>query len=183
MDPQSSPLRPESGGRLLDVMHDQLRTLRYSYRTEQQYLHWVRRFVLFHQKRHPRDLGAADVESFLTHLAVDRRASASTQNQALSALLFLYQKVLEIELPWLDNIVRAKRSRHVPVVVTHTEVRAVIAQLEDEYWLVATLLYGAGLRLQEALQLRTRSGTALRRTCSSAATTYARCRNCSATVT
>lgn len=94
------------------------------------------------------------MESFLTHLAVDRRVSASTQNQALSALLFLYRKVLEVELPWLENIVRAKRSRHVPVVLTHTEVRAVIAQLEDEYWLIATLLYGAGLRLQEALQLR-----------------------------
>jgi len=135
-------------------MRDQLRTLRYSYRTEQQYLQWVRRFVLFHQKRHPRDLGAAGVEAFLTHLAVERRVSAPTQNQALSALLFLYQKVLGVELPWLDNVVRAKRSRHVPVVLTHAEARAVIAQLEDEYRLIATLLYGSGLRLQEALQLR-----------------------------
>jgi site-specific recombinase XerD len=87
-------------------MRDRLRTLRYSYRTEQQYLQWVRRYVLFHQRRHPRDLGAAEVESFLTHMAVDRRVSASTQNQALSALLFLYQMVLELELPWLPCAMR-----------------------------------------------------------------------------
>ena len=140
--------------RLLDVMRDRLRTLRYSYRTEQQYLHWVRRYVLFHQKRHPRDLAGAEIEAFLTHLAVDRKVSASTQNQALAAMLFLYQKVLDVDLPWLENVVRAKRSRHIPVVLTHTEVRTVLAQLDDDYWLIATLLYGAGLRLQEALQLR-----------------------------
>jgi len=92
-------------------MRDKLRTLHYSYRTEQQYLQWTRRYVLFHRKRHPAEMGAAELEQFLTNLAVDRCVSAATQNQALAALLFLYQKVLEIELPWLDNVVRAKASR------------------------------------------------------------------------
>ena len=98
----------EAKPRLLDQMRDRLRTQHYSYRTEQQYLFWVRRFILFHGKRHPRDLGADDVTAFLTHLAVNRRVSAATQSQALSAVLFLYRKVLEIELPWLDGVVRAK---------------------------------------------------------------------------
>ena len=140
--------------RLLDRVRDQLRTLHYSYRTEQQYLFWVRRFILYHGKRHPSEMAAREVESFLTHLAVDRRVSASTQNQALAAILFLYQKVLQVELPWLDGVVRAKASRYLPVVLTTSEVRAVLAQLDGEYWLIANLLYGAGLRLREALQLR-----------------------------
>jgi hypothetical protein len=135
-------------------VREKLRTLHYSYRTEQQYLQWVRRYILFHQKRHPREMGAPEVEAFLSHLAVVRKISASTQNQALAALLFLYQKVLELELPWLKDVVRAKPSRHLPVVLTHTEVRAVLARLEDEYWLIGSILYGGGLRLQEALQLR-----------------------------
>jgi len=115
---------------------------------------WVRRFILFHDRRHPRAMGAPEVEAFLTHLAVTRKVSASTQNQALAALLFLYQTVLEFELPWLKDVVRAKPSRHLPVVLTHKEVRAVLARLEDEYWLIGSILYGGGLRLQEALQLR-----------------------------
>ena len=98
----------EAKPRLLDQMRDRLRTQHYSYRTEQQYLFWVRRFILFHGKRHPRDLGADDVTAFLTHLAVNRRVAAATQSQALSAVLFLYRKVLEIELPWFDGVVRAK---------------------------------------------------------------------------
>ncbi len=140
--------------RLLDLVQGRLRTLHYSYRTEQQYLGWIRRFILFHGKRHPTDMGAVEVEGFLTHLAVDRQVSASTQNQALAAILFLYQKVLEIELPWLDGVVRAKRSRHLPVVLSAKEVRAVLAKLDGEYWLVGNVLYGGGLRLLEALRLR-----------------------------
>jgi integron integrase len=144
----------EARPRLLDQVRNQLRTLHYSYRTEQQYLFWVRRFVLFHGKRHPADMAAAEIEAFLTHLAVDRQVSASTQNQALAALLFLYQKVLQVELPWLDGIVRAKLSRHLPVVLTPVEARDVLSQLQGEYWLIGGLLYGAGLRLREALTLR-----------------------------
>jgi integron integrase len=144
----------EARPRLLDQVRNQLRTLHYSYRTEQQYLFWVRRFILFHGKCHPAEMAAAEVEAFLTHLAVDRQVSASTQNQALAALLFLYQKVLRIELPWLDGIVRAKLSRHLPVVLTPGEARDVLSQLNGEYWLIASLLYGAGLRLREALTLR-----------------------------
>jgi len=140
--------------RLLDQVRGHLRTLHYSYRTEQQYLFWIRRFILFHGKRHPLEMAAPEVEAFLTHLAVDRQVSASTQNQALAALLFLYQKVLQVELPWLDGIVRAKQSRYLPVVLSTSEVRSVLAQLQGEYWLIGNLLYGAGLRLREALTLR-----------------------------
>ncbi len=150
-DPPSTAHHPP---RLLDEVRDKLRTLHYSYRTEQQYLQWVRRYILFHGKRHPRTTGAPELEAFLTHLAVTRQVSAATQNQALAALLFLYQKVLGIELPWLKEVVRAKASRRLPVVLTHTEVRAVLARLQDEYWLIACILYGGGLRLQKALQLR-----------------------------
>jgi len=119
--------------RLLDQARERLRTLHYSYRTEQQYLQWIRRFILFIGKRHPREMGAAEVEAFLTHLAVDRSVSASTTNQALAALLFLCQKVLELGLPWLQGIVRAKRSSYVPVVLTQAEVRSVLVNLRDEY--------------------------------------------------
>ena len=120
--------------RLLDQVRDHLRTLHYSYRTEQQYLFWIRRSILFHGKRHPSDMAAREVEDYLTHLAVDRKVSASTQNQALAAILFLHHKVLQIELPRLDGIVRAKQSRYLPVVLTTTEVRAVLAHLKGEYW-------------------------------------------------
>jgi integron integrase len=154
MDPLQGPAPAVRPPRLLDQVRDRLRTLHYSYRTEQQYVQWVRRFILFHDRRHPRAMGAPEVEAFLTHLAVTRKVSASTQNQALAALLFLYQTVLEFELPWLRDVVRAKPSRHLPVVLTHKEVRAVLARLEDEYWLIGSILYGGGLRLQEALQLR-----------------------------
>lgn len=140
--------------RLLEQVHHCLRTLHYSYRTEQQYLAWIRQFILFNGKRHPADMGATEVESYLTHLAVDRRVAASTQNQALAAILFLYKKVLRIELPWLDGIVRAKRSRYLPVVLSQGEVRAVLACMQGQDWLIASLLYGGGLRLLEALRLR-----------------------------
>ena len=140
--------------RLLEQVRRTLRTLHYSYRTEQQYLHWLRRFILFHGKRHPSSLGPAEVEAFLTHLAVERKVSASTQNQALSAILFLYQNVLNVELPWLEGIVRAKPSQYLPVVLTPEEVRAVLERMEHPYRLIANLLYGAGLRISEALRLR-----------------------------
>ena len=140
--------------RLLEQVRDHLRTLHYSYRTEQQYLFWVRRFILFHGKRHPSGMAAPEVEEFLSHLAVDRKVSASTQNQALAAILFLYRKVLQVELPWLDGIVRAKRSAYLPVVLTTAEVRSILAHLKGDYWLIGNLLYGAGLRLRECLQLR-----------------------------
>jgi integron integrase len=144
----------EAKPRLLDQVRQRLRTLHYSYRTEQQYVFWIRRFILFNGKRHPSTLGASEVEAFLTHLAVDRNVSASTQNQALAAILFLYLKALELELPWLDGVVRAKKSQYLPTVLTQNEVRAVLAHLKDRYWLIVNILYGGGLRISEALQLR-----------------------------
>ena len=140
--------------RLLDLVVDAIRRRHYSYRTEQAYLQWIKRFVWFHGKRHPREMGAAEVTAFLTHLARERDVSSSTQNQALSALLFLYGKVLEIELPWMKDIDRAKRPVRVPVVLTRDEVRALLARLEGTKWLMASLLYGSGLRLRECLKLR-----------------------------
>lgn len=140
--------------KLLEQVRNKLRALHYSYRTEKQYLDWIRRFILHHGKRHPGQMSAPEVEAFLTHLAVAGNVSASTQNQALSAILFLYRHVLEIELPWLDNVVRARIPVRVPVVLPPREVQALLAQLDGEFHLVAQLLYGSGLRLMEALRLR-----------------------------
>lgn len=140
--------------KLLDVVRDRIRRKHYSFRTEKTYVGWIRRFIFFHGKRHPREMGAPEIEAFLTHLAVNRRVSASTQNQALSALLFLYRQVLEIKLPWLEGVERAKTPKRLPVVLTQDEVRAVLAQLEGKHWLIASLLYGSGLRLLESLRLR-----------------------------
>ncbi len=123
-------------------------------RTETAYVAWIRRFILANHKRHPAEMGAPEVEQFLTNLAVVGRVSASTQNQALSALLFLYRNVLGIELPWLADIRRAKRPERLPVVLTQSETAAVLAELEGECWLAASLLYGSGLRLLECLRLR-----------------------------
>jgi integron integrase len=131
-----------------------MRTRHLALRTEQAYLQWMRRYIEFHNRSHPRRLGAAAVEQFLTHLAVHRKVSSATQNQALQALLFLYRQVLGIELPWLNNVTRAGSAKRLPVVLTRDEVRALLAQLEDTPWLVANLLYGSGLRLSEALRLR-----------------------------
>ncbi len=140
--------------RLLDQVRDKLRALHYSYRTEQQYLFWIRRYIFFHGKRHPAELGAADVEDFLTHLAVDRTVAASTQNQAMAAILFLYKKTLEIELPWLNGVIRAKPSMYLPVVLTSAEVRSLLSAMEGQYRLIGNVLYGGGLRIMEGLQLR-----------------------------
>ena len=139
---------------LFAVARERMRTRHLALRTEQAYLQWMRRYVAFHRRRHPRDLGAPELEQFLTHLAVHRKVSAATQSQALQALLFLYRHVLEIELPWLDNITRASSTRPLPVVLSRPEVHALLAQLEGTPWLLASLLYGSGLRLMEALRLR-----------------------------
>ncbi|MGA8260028.1 MAG: integron integrase [Arenicellales bacterium] len=140
--------------RLLEQVRRELRTRHYSFRTEKSYTGWIKRFILFHRKRHPRDMGGPEVEAFLSHLAVDRNVAAATQNQALNAILFLYREVLGIDLPWLANVRRAKKPRRLPTVLTRDEVRAVLAQLDGTPWMIASLLYGAGLRLTECLRLR-----------------------------
>ena len=140
--------------KLLLRLRRAIRLHHYSQRTEQAYVHWVRRFVRFHGTRDPALMGEAEITAFLTDLATRRHVSASTQNQALGAILFLYRDVLGRKLAWLDGVVRAKEPGRLPVVLTHEEVRAVLARLTGECWLVSMLLYGSGLRLQEALQLR-----------------------------
>jgi len=140
--------------RLLDLVRGAIRRRHYSYRTEETYLHWVRRFVLFSGKRHPRDMGAPEVTAFLNYLAQDRGVGASTQNQALAALLFLYKEVIAQPLPWLEGLDHAKRPLHRPTVLTEDEVRRLLARMQGTKWLMGSLLYGAGLRLRECLKLR-----------------------------
>ena len=140
--------------KLLDQVRDKLRVKHYSIRTEQVYVDWIKRYILFHGKRHPKDMGAQDIEAFLTHLAVAGKVAASTQNQAKSAVLFLYREVLEIELPWLDNVTQAKAPKRLPVVLTVSEVQAVLSRLAGTHSLIASLLYGCGMRLMEAVRLR-----------------------------
>jgi integron integrase len=153
--PAASDSAPPAGApRLLDRLRTAVRLRHYSPNTEYAYVQWARRFILFHGKQHPRELGADAIERFLTHLAVDRNVSASTQNQALNALVFLYREVLGLDAPVLSEIVRARKPRRLPVVLTQDEVRAILSQLHGAPWLVAALLYGAGLRLLECLTLR-----------------------------
>ncbi|MBI3526197.1 MAG: integron integrase [Betaproteobacteria bacterium] len=140
--------------KLLDQVRGKIRLKHYSIRTEQAYLDWIKRFIRHFGKKHPRDLGAVEVETFLTHLAVEGRVAASTQNQAKSALLFLYREVLGSELPWLDNIEQAKAPKRLPVVLTRAEVHDLLSRLEGTNWLIANLLYGAGMRIMESLRLR-----------------------------
>ncbi|MGQ0652727.1 MAG: integron integrase [Betaproteobacteria bacterium] len=140
--------------RLLDQVRERLRVKHYSLRTEEAYLHWIRRFIFFHGKRHPRELGGPQVEAFLSHLASVGQVAASTQNQALSAVLFLYREVLGVELPWLEGIVRAKRPARLPMVLTESEVRSLLARLDGVRGLVVSLLYSSGMRLLEGLRLR-----------------------------
>ena len=140
--------------RLLDRVRAAIRARHYSRRTEEAYAHWIRRYILFHGKRHPTDLGAAHVTAFLTSLAIERRVAASTQNQAFSALAFLYRDVLRQDLGVIEHAPRAKSPVRVPVVLSVDEVRRVLGQMNGTSWLVASLLYGAGLRLQECLELR-----------------------------
>jgi integron integrase len=144
----------ESRTKLLDQMRLVLRLRHLSRRTEKAYISWSRRFILFHHKRHPKEMGAEEIRAFLTHLAINGRVAASTQNVALNALLFLYRHVLKQEFPSLDNLERAKRPRRVPTVFTREEVAAVLTQLTGMNHLMACLLYGAGLRLMECLRLR-----------------------------
>jgi integron integrase len=140
--------------RLLDQVRDAIRRRNYSYRTEETYVHWIRRFIYFSGKRHPAGLGNPEVTAFLNYLASEREVAAATQNQALSALLFLYKEVLVQPLPWLDELERAKRPARLPAVLTQAEVRRLLGAMRGTRWLMASLLYGAGLRLTECLKLR-----------------------------
>ena len=150
---RETPREPQQP-RLLDRVREAISTRHYSRRTEKAYVHWIKRYIFFHGKRHPAEMGAPEVTAFLTSLAVHDKVAASTQNQALSALLFLYREVLGVELPWLDDVVRAKRPQHLPVVLTREEVRTVLQRLDGVPRLMALLLYGAGLRLLECCRLR-----------------------------
>jgi integron integrase len=145
---------PPRAPRLLDRLRAAIRIRHYSPRTEETYVHWTRSFVRFHGLRHPRELGAAEIEAFLSHLATERNVAASTQNQALNALVFLYRHVLGHEMPVLEGLVRARTRRPLPVVLSRAEVAAVLTRLQGQVSLVASLLYGSGLRLGEALELR-----------------------------
>ena len=150
----NGPPDPERKFRLMEVVRRRLRERRYSRRTEQAYVHWIRRYVMFHNRTHPRDLEPADVRRFLSHLAAQEEVSASTQNQALAALLFLYGPVLGRPLSRIDGIVRARQPKYVPVVMSKGEVRAILRALDDRTRLAGLLMYGSGLRLTECLSLR-----------------------------
>lgn len=147
------PVHPGSP-RLLDQVRSAIRRRHYSRRTERSYVGWIRRFVIFNGRKHPGEMGATEIEAFLSELAVDRKVSASTQNQALAAILFLYREVLDVEVGWLDEMIRARPVQHVPVVLSRKEVRRVLSELDGAAHLVASLLYGSGLRLLECLNLR-----------------------------
>jgi site-specific recombinase XerD len=140
--------------RLLDQVRDRIRVKHYSLRTEQAYIQWIKRFIFFHGKRHPKGMAEPDVEAFLSHLATEKNVSASTPSQALSALRFLYREGPGIEFPWLEDLTRAKKPQHLPVVLTVAEVKAVLVRLEGRNALLGNLLYGAGLRLMEVLRPR-----------------------------
>jgi len=141
--------------KLMDQVRNKIRFKQYSLRTEQAYIGWIKRYIFFHNKRHPAEMGAAEVESFLTYLAVKRKVSASTQNLALSAILFLYRDVLDIELPWLEGFSPAKRPKRLPVVLSSEEVRRLLENVERPlHSLALRLLYGTGMRLMECIRLR-----------------------------
>ncbi len=147
---QNQPAKPK----LLDQLRDRIRLKHYSRRTEDAYLDWAKRYILYHNKRHPQEMGKQEVEAFLTHLATERNVAAATQNQAKAALQFLYKEVLEIQLPWLDEVEQAKKPKRLPVVLTEKEVQALLAQVPQAYALLARLIYGTGMRLLEGLRLR-----------------------------
>jgi len=147
----SEPPKPK---KLLDQVREALRVKHYAYRTEESYVQWIRRYILFHDKRHPKDMGATEVEAFLTHLALQGNVAASTQNQALSALLFLYRYVLKQPLGEEVDAVRARPSQHLPTVLTVEEVQGLLQHLEGLHQLLAKLLYGSGMRIKEGLRLR-----------------------------
>jgi integron integrase len=139
---------------LLDQVRNQIRILHYSIRTEEAYINWIKQFIIFHNKRHPDEMGAAEISRFLSYLARERNVAASTQNQALSALLFLYREVLDKPIDWIDNVERARKASRLPVVFNKEEAKAVLRHLRGEMWLMASLLYGSGMRLMEAVRLR-----------------------------
>ena len=145
---------PQAQPKLLDQVRAQARKRHLALSTEKQYVQWIRRYILYHNKRHPLEMGRAEVEAFLSHLAVEGNVSASTQNQALSALLFLYREVLNQDFGWLQNVTRAKKPKRLPVVLTNDEVAALFENLAGLPHLLATLLYGTGMRLKECLRLR-----------------------------
>ena len=147
-------LPPLTAVKLLDQVRERVRYFHYSIRTEEAYVYWVRGFIRFHGTRHPRDMGVADIERFLSHLATERQVAASTHKQALSALIFLYERVLCMDMPWLGEIGRPKSQRKLPVVLTPDETAAILGALEPKYQLVGQLLYGTGMRLLEGLRLR-----------------------------
>lgn len=144
------PAKPK----LLDQVRQTIRRKHYSIRTEASYIDWIKRYIFFHNKRHPAEMGSREMEQFLNFLAVEKKVAASTQNQALSALVFLYRQVLKQEFDWMENLQRAKRPARVPVVLTANEVKRLLAHLDGQNWLMASLLYGAGLRLMECVRLR-----------------------------
>jgi integron integrase len=158
--PQAAgPARP----RFLEQVRREIRLRHYSIRTETAYVDWIRRFILFNNKRHPSDMGASEVQAFLTHLAVDRKVAPSTQAQAKSSILFMYKVVLNSQLPWLDDVVAAKSARRLPVVLTVSEVRSVLEHMNGSVGLVCALLYGTGMRLLEGLRLRVKDVEFVRR--------------------
>lgn len=140
--------------KLLEQARHLARARHYSLRTEKTYLYWIKQYILFHRMRHSAEMGAPEVAAFLSHLATARHVAASTQNQALAAILFLYKGVLGQELPWIDHVIRAKHPQRMPAVLTAAEVRAILSCMSGTPWLMASLLYGAGLRLRECLSLR-----------------------------
>jgi len=140
--------------RILDQLRDKIRRYNYSIRTEKAYIDWNKRFIIFHNKKHPLEMGATEVEQFLTHLAVKGKVAASTQNQAMSAILFLYKEVLDTDPGFIQNVKRAKKPEKLPVVFTKKEIRRVLERLDGAYWIMAHILYGAGLRLMECVRLR-----------------------------
>ena len=148
------PLQQKDPPRLLDLVRRAIRIRHYSQRTEKAYVGWIRRFIRHNDLRHPKEMGGKEVNDFLSHLATERKVGASTQNQALSALLFLYRNVLNVELPWLDDLVRAKKPQRIPIVLSRIEVRLLLGELAGSAWLAASLMYGSGLRLMECMHLR-----------------------------
>ncbi len=141
--------------KLLDIVREKIRVKHYSISTERTYIHWIKHYIFHHNKRHPIEMGKAEIEAFLTHLAVDRKVSPTTQNQAFSAILFLYKEVLGIDMrEWNIQALRAKERKHIPVVLTKEEVQKVLVNLTDVYQLIVYMMYGCGLRMSEALNIR-----------------------------
>jgi len=140
--------------KLLDIVRTELRTRHYSIRTEKAYLGWIKRFILFHNKQHPSNLGTSEIRSFINYLAIKKKVSASTQNQALQSILFLYKQILKTEVGWIEEIKRVERIRHIPVVFSRKEAKIILSNMKGVTRLIASLLYGSGLRLNECLRLR-----------------------------